>query len=147
MGLAEEHEEGHVFEIMFEDELDWSNMGIELPKGTRGRIRRRVSAQYANADMECDQGGPSTGVVSKKRRRDADVGLEGIVKGQKRGKYILELPDGLGSRHVSPQDLQPLLTQRQAERLLAAVPTMAPSKVSAASSDGAVATPGTSSVG
>merc|ERR1740121_1043426 len=152
--LAEEHEEGHVFQIMFEDEVDWSKTGVVLPKGTRARIRRRASYLAAPAAvgaagdaMEEDGGGggggqPGASSASgqgRKRRADNSAGLEGVIKGQKRGKYMLELPDGAGTRHVAAEHLQPLLTQRQAEQLLVTgigAAAAAGSSASAASSSG-----------
>eukprot|EP00443_Scrippsiella_acuminata_P005303 CAMPEP_0115269210 /NCGR_PEP_ID=MMETSP0270-20121206/52923_1 /TAXON_ID=71861 /ORGANISM="Scrippsiella trochoidea, Strain CCMP3099" /LENGTH=119 /DNA_ID=CAMNT_0002685445 /DNA_START=40 /DNA_END=396 /DNA_ORIENTATION=- len=113
--LAEEHEEGHVFEIMFEDEVDWSKTGVTLPKGTRARIRRRASPPRAEVGEEdgggggaSGSGGPAGPGQGRKRRADPSAGLEGVIRGQKRGKYMLELPDGAGTRHVAPENLQPL---------------------------------------
>jgi len=125
--LAEEHEEGHVFEIMFEDELDWSKIGVPLPRGIRARIRRRASHLVPDLAAAGDGGGEgedvpmgaaSSSTAGRKRRANEGAGLEGVVRGQKRGKYMLELPDGAGTRHVAPELLQPLLTQKQAESLL-----------------------------
>lgn len=133
--LATEHEEGHVFEIMFEDELDWARAGIELPKGTRARVRRKASGLRADPDEAAAasnaaavvDGVAASGAAAasrgRKRRREGEgqnaVQLEGVIKGQKRGKYVLELLGGGGNRLVPVEDLQPLLTQKQAERLLA----------------------------
>lgn len=127
--LATEHEEGHVFEIMFEDELDWSKIGVPLPRGIRARIRRRVSHLPA-PESDAMEDVPVVGAASsssagaaagagRKRRANDGAGLEGVLRGQKRGRYVLELPDGGGNRLVSAQTLQPLLTQKQAEQLLA----------------------------
>mmetsp|Transcript_54626 Transcript_54626/g.96942 ORF Transcript_54626/g.96942 Transcript_54626/m.96942 type:complete len:933 (-) Transcript_54626:142-2940(-) len=124
--LAAEHEDGHVFEILFEDALDWGGSDIVLPKGTRARIRRRTNGLVSAMD-EDENGEPqaasSTGArrtsTGRKRLRQ-DSGLEGVIKEKKRGRYVLELAGGMGTRHVPPADLQPLLTQRQAERLLVA---------------------------
>jgi len=102
--LASEHEEGHVFEILFEDEIDWGGTDAILPKGTRARIRRRTHG-VATAVHE-EAAAASSSSASRKRRRQ-DSGLEGVVKGQKRGKYVLELSDGMGTRHVAGEDLQP----------------------------------------
>merc|ERR1712039_345463 len=110
----------------FEDEINWLKLGVELPKNARARIRRRATATYADAEMQGDAGAPSSSsTATRKRRRSVDIGLEGVLKGQKRGKYVLELPDGLGVRHVEPNDLQPLLTQKQAEKLVASLPASA----------------------
>ncbi|CAK0816565.1 unnamed protein product [Prorocentrum cordatum] len=119
--LATEHEAGHVFEIMFEDEFDWTATGVELPSGTRARIRGGAApAEGAEGGAPAGPGGgsapggpPSGG---RKRQRDVGAGMEGVVKGRKRGRYVLELAGGMGTRHVEPRDLQPLLTQRQARR-------------------------------
>jgi hypothetical protein len=114
--LATEHEDGHVFEILFEDDIDWGSTDVILPKGTRARIRRQTRGAGLAGDEEVDaQAGSASG--GRKRRRQ-NSGLEGVVKGQKRGRYVLELVGGMGTRHVPAEDLQPLLTQKQAERLL-----------------------------
>merc|ERR1712146_782708 len=89
--LAAEHQEGHVFEILFEDDVDWAGTDVSLPKGTKARIRRRVPA-------ECEVDVTSSGATSRKRGRQY-TGLEGVVKGEKRGKYVLELAGGEGTRH------------------------------------------------
>lgn len=108
--LQKEHDLSHVFEIMFEDDLDWKAINVTLPKGSRARIRRRFD--------------PTDDVVTATRNRGSKrkplqgAGLEGVIKGQKRGKYVLELPDGAGARHVAIEHLQPLLTQKQAEKLI-----------------------------
>merc|ERR1719195_1970339 len=81
-------------------------MNITLPKGTRARIRRQVDSPQEAAGR------------GQKRRPPKSGGLEGVIRGQKRGRYVLELPDGAGARHVLLEHLQPLLTQKQAERLL-----------------------------
>lgn len=121
--LASEHEEGHVFQIMFEDDLDWRNYDVVLPKGTRARLRRLScrsdAAEAAGASVA------SVGADGRKRRRggrDDAAGLEGVVIGQKRGKYVVDLARGLGERLVAVEDLQPLLTQRQADRILSVIP-------------------------
>jgi len=115
--LGDEHEAGHVFEILFEDDIDWGRPGVELPRGVRARIRRRGTL----AGGVVPSGGGQPPGTGQKRKHEEDVGVEGIIRGQRRGKYVLELPDGRGTRHVAPADLQPLLTQRQAEQLLEAV--------------------------
>lgn len=115
--LASEHEDGHVFEILFDDELDWGRTDVILPKGTRARMRRRSKGV---ATVIGEEGGADAAGGSGRKRRRQDSGLEGVVKGQKRGRYVLELAGGMGTRHVAGQDLQPLLTQKQAERLLVA---------------------------
>jgi len=121
--LATEHAEGHVFEILFEDELNWASADVVLPKGTRARIRRRTCGvgTMLGAAAE-DQGAAVITSIdgTGRKRRGQDAGLEGAVKGQKHGKYVLELTGGLGTRHVAAVDIQPLLTKKQAEHLLAA---------------------------
>lgn len=122
--LATEHPEEHVFRIMFEDDIDWSQTGIVLAKGIRARIRRSISAGSATASVS---GNPLPDIAGaprgEKRPGDRIAGLEGQIKGKKSRKYILELPDNAGARYIAPEHLQPLLTQQQAERLLVAAPT------------------------
>jgi len=100
--LVSEHPEGHVFEIMFEDDLDWEKADVQLPKNLRARLRFQALQDTSNA------GG-----------RKRSLSAEGVLRGNKRGKYNFELADGSGSMEVSPKDVQPLLTQKQAERLTA----------------------------
>jgi len=114
--VSEEHEEGHVFEILFEDELDWHQEGVVLPRGIRARIRQRVALDTGEA-----ANGSAAAVASRKRKRD-DAGLEGVIRGQKRNKYVLELSGGAGTRQVAAEDIQPLLTPKQAERILQSAP-------------------------
>lgn len=116
--LAGQHEAGHVFEILFEDEVDWARLSVELPRGTRARLRK--SAAAGAAVNPAAAAGSSAG--GRKRKAEDEANVEGIIRGQRRGRYVLELPDGLGFRHVLPADLQPLLTAKQANRLLANVP-------------------------
>lgn len=97
------HPEGHVFEIMFEDDLDWEKADVQLPKNLRARLRFTALQETGNT-----QG------------RKRSLSAEGVLRGIKRGKYNFELADGSGSIEVSPKDVQPLLTQKQAERLSAA---------------------------
>jgi len=133
--LAAEHQEDHVFEIMFEDGLNWGRAGVPLAKGVRARLRRFLKTMAAPAlcgasvppeeDNEAAANGDTQanrGQKADKRPRDTEGGAEGVLRGQKRGKYILELTGGRGTRMVAPEDLQPLLTPKQAERLLAASP-------------------------
>eukprot|EP00435_Cladocopium_sp_Y103_P003923 s1550_g1.t1 len=101
--LANQHPEGHVFEIMFEDDLDWEKADVQLPKNLRARLRFMALQETGNT-----QG------------RKRSLSAEGVLRGIKRGKYNFELVDGSGSMEVSPKDVQPLLTQKQAERLSAA---------------------------
>mmetsp|Transcript_33727 Transcript_33727/g.93153 ORF Transcript_33727/g.93153 Transcript_33727/m.93153 type:complete len:898 (-) Transcript_33727:152-2845(-) len=120
--LASEHADGHVFQIMFEDDLDWGKTGVVLPKGTRARIRRQSDdAALERGAADDTRAGDVAAGRRRQRERDDSAGLEGIVRGQKRGKYVLELAGGAGTRNVEVEKLQPLLTPRQAERLLAAV--------------------------
>jgi len=105
--LAGEHDKQHVFEILFESEFDWASTGIALPIGTRARLRGTWEG-HASGQANGTTGG------GRKRRQH---GMEGVIKSFKREKYELEL-DGVGIRHVAIQDLQPLLSQKQAERLL-----------------------------
>lgn len=118
--LATEHEDGHVFEILFEDELEWDKYAVLLPKGTRARIRRQVRDTSGETGGSHDAA-DAAATNARKRRRDDRGGLEGVLKGQKRGKYVLELLGGSGTRYVAAKDLQPLLSQRQAEQLFGAV--------------------------
>jgi len=99
--LAAEHPSGHVFEIMFEDDLNWKRVESPFPRGVRARLRQ-------NAEVSCADG-------SRKR-----LCSDGVLRGQKRGKYNLELSDGSGKMEVTVDQIQPLLTQKQAERLEAA---------------------------
>mmetsp|Transcript_90132 Transcript_90132/g.188456 ORF Transcript_90132/g.188456 Transcript_90132/m.188456 type:complete len:681 (+) Transcript_90132:1054-3096(+) len=118
--LASEHPEGHVFEILFEDELDWSTIGVPLPNGIRARVRRRASHLAPDSMAAMVDEEEISGSRGRKRGRTDDIaGLEGVLRGQRRGRYVLELPDGVGNKLISPELLQPLLTQKQAERLLA----------------------------
>lgn len=113
--LAAEHDANHVFEVLFEDEIDWGVTDVVLPKGTRARIRRR--SQVSDTTMGGEAA--NSDAPARKRRRQ-DSGLEGLIKGQRGGKYVLDLAGGMGTRHIAGEDLQPLLTQKQAERLLVA---------------------------
>merc|ERR1712129_35959 len=105
----------------FEDDIDWSRTGIVLPKGVRARVRRTTSVAPATASASGTV--EATSSHGEKRCSDGIVGIEGQIRGQKHGRYILELPDNAGARPVAAEHLQPLLTQQQAERLLAATPT------------------------
>lgn len=105
-----------MFEILFEDELDWRQEGVVLPRGIRARIRQRVAMDTGEA-----ANGATAAAAGRKRKRD-DAGMEGVIRGQKRGKYVLELSGGAGTRHVAAEDLQPLLTPKQAERILQSAP-------------------------
>lgn len=102
--LANQHPEGHVFEIMFEDDLDWEKADVQLPKNLRARLRFTALQE----------------VPGNTQGRKRSLSAEGVLRGMKRGKYNFELADGSGSMEVSPKDVQPLLTQKQAERLSAA---------------------------
>eukprot|EP00931_Biecheleriopsis_adriatica_P116420 TRINITY_DN92059_c0_g1_i1.p1 TRINITY_DN92059_c0_g1~~TRINITY_DN92059_c0_g1_i1.p1 ORF type:complete len:770 (-),score=168.76 TRINITY_DN92059_c0_g1_i1:41-2350(-) len=113
---AAEHHEGHVFEIMFEDDLDWERIDVQLPKGVRARLRRRISDGTGSTGQDAAAAGEDSG----RKRMRAGLCCEGVLRGQKRGKYALDLLDGTGVLDVAPCDLQPLLTQKQAERLLSA---------------------------
>lgn len=130
--LQLQHDHEHVFQIMFEDEINWKAMNVTLPKGIRARIRTRPES--SEKALAVAGGG-------QKRRWHKHAGVEGVVLGQKRGKYVLELPDGAGARHVALEHLQPLLTQKQAERIInkASASGTAPSSA-AASGSGAAAT-------
>jgi hypothetical protein len=110
-----------VFQILFEDDLEWEKYAILLPNGTRARIRRQ--ALSARGDTGCNHDAVDAASSSRKRRRDDRGGLEGVLKGRKRGKYVLELLGGAGTRYVAAEDLQPLLSERQAAKLFGAVPT------------------------
>lgn len=112
--LLKEHQEGHAFEIMFEDEIDWSNIGVPLSRGIRARIRRHRGVGHSSAD--------ALDPIGIKRCHCGTV-VEGVIKSQKRGRYMLELTSSSGATQVQVpvEDLQPLLTQRQADRLLANV--------------------------
>lgn len=125
--LADDHPADHVFEILFECEFDWEKAGVQLPLGTRARIRQHpvdmevqsVGAAGAAASSS-GAGAPAAldvGAASKQRKRRG-YGLEGVIKGFKKGRYDVELADGGVTRHVLPQELQPLLTQSQAQKLL-----------------------------
>jgi len=100
--LASQHPEGHVFEIMFEDDLDWERVQTPFPRGVRARLR-------GNAEV-ATTGGATGG---RKRR----LSSEGVLRGQKRGKYQLELTDGSGILEVTVNQIQPLLALKQAERI------------------------------
>lgn len=100
--LASQHPEGHVFQIMFEDDLDWERVQTPFPRGVRARLR-------GNAEV-ATTGGATAG---RKRR----LSSEGVLRGQKRGKYQLELTDGSGILEVTVHQIQPLLALKQAERI------------------------------
>ncbi|CAE8587436.1 unnamed protein product, partial [Polarella glacialis] len=132
--LASEHPEGHVFEIMFEDDLDWEQLDVKLPRGTRARLRRGPLGP-APAGQVGEAPGDQAGAEQQGgvKRKLEIVSCEGIVKGQKRGKYTFELLEGLGALQVAPGDLQPLLSLRQAKRLLSlGVPGLQPPQDSGA---------------
>eukprot|EP00747_Dinoflagellata_sp_TGD_P102749 gnl/TRDRNA2_/TRDRNA2_168758_c0_seq1.p1 gnl/TRDRNA2_/TRDRNA2_168758_c0~~gnl/TRDRNA2_/TRDRNA2_168758_c0_seq1.p1 ORF type:complete len:630 (-),score=104.00 gnl/TRDRNA2_/TRDRNA2_168758_c0_seq1:82-1839(-) len=114
--LAEVHQEDHVFEILFEVEFDFSQTGVVLPRGTKARVRSRAPGPVAAADS-CP-----AGAAGAARRKRGYSGLEGVVRGYKRGRYTLELAGGEGTKQVMAKDLMPLITQQQAERLLATAP-------------------------
>mmetsp|Transcript_4816 Transcript_4816/g.8320 ORF Transcript_4816/g.8320 Transcript_4816/m.8320 type:complete len:851 (+) Transcript_4816:64-2616(+) len=135
--LVTEHQEDHVFEIMFDDGLNWGRTGVPLPKGVRARLRRflkTIAVPCGGAggasvppeeDNEAAANGDSQAVRGQrvdKRPRDVEGGAEGVLRGQKKGKYMVELTGGRGTRLVAPEDLQPLLTPKQAERMLASSP-------------------------
>eukprot|EP00930_Biecheleria_cincta_P042750 TRINITY_DN29412_c1_g2_i1.p1 TRINITY_DN29412_c1_g2~~TRINITY_DN29412_c1_g2_i1.p1 ORF type:complete len:786 (+),score=157.94 TRINITY_DN29412_c1_g2_i1:80-2359(+) len=107
--VASEHPEGHVFQVMFEDDIDWDKIDVQLPRGIRARLRQRLAEGPDPVDEQ----------PSRKRVR-AGLCSEGILRGQKRGRYMLELLDGSETLEVAAADLQPLLTQKQAERLMSA---------------------------
>merc|ERR1712007_37524 len=107
--LADKHEEGHVFEIMAEDDIDWSQNGIAFPRSTRARIRQDHLGRMGN-DVESN--------VDRKRRH-GNNGIEGMIRGQKRGKYVLDLTGGGGIEYVAAKDLQPLFSQKQALVMIA----------------------------
>lgn len=109
--VATEHPEGHVFEIMFEDDIHWDKIDVQLPRGIRARLRQRLA--------EGSEEHPVDEQPSRKRVR-AGLCSEGVLRAQKRGKYMLEMIDGSETLEVSAADLQPLLTQKQAERLMSA---------------------------
>lgn len=98
--LLEKHNPEHVFEVLLESEFDWGRQGAELPVGTRARV------------AAWRPGCPSESIARKLE------GICGIVKGLKRGRYELELEDGTRKR-VALELVEPLVTQKQAEKLLA----------------------------
>mmetsp|Transcript_37102 Transcript_37102/g.65336 ORF Transcript_37102/g.65336 Transcript_37102/m.65336 type:complete len:779 (-) Transcript_37102:154-2490(-) len=112
--LETEHNASHVFEILFECEFDWGQAGVQLPSGTRARIRQHP-VELAEAAPAGDAASDMHEARTRKRR---GYGMEGVVLELKRGKYEVQMDDG-GLRHVLPQDLQPLLSQRRAQELLA----------------------------
>lgn len=111
--LATEHDQDHTFQIHFECEFDWGKNGVELPVGTHARLRQHPVDTEGLGHPDA----PASVAVGQKRKRRG-YGLEGVIRGFKRGKYDVELLDTGAMRHVLPQDLQPLLTQRQAQKLL-----------------------------
>eukprot|EP00927_Polykrikos_kofoidii_P079257 TRINITY_DN76042_c0_g1_i1.p1 TRINITY_DN76042_c0_g1~~TRINITY_DN76042_c0_g1_i1.p1 ORF type:complete len:989 (+),score=205.67 TRINITY_DN76042_c0_g1_i1:26-2968(+) len=115
-----EHDERHVFEILFESEFDWGQTSITLPSGTKARLRNGVgdAGLHAGGGAAASSSSAAAGAEAKARKR-RNHGFEGIIRGFKKGKYDLEIP-GVGTRRVGASDLQPLLSQRQAERLLGA---------------------------
>jgi len=118
--LAGLHDQAHTFQIMFECEFDWGRLAAELPPGTRARLREHpVSiAAAAEGDAMAASSAHTTEAGAQPLRKRRGHGLEGVIRGFKRGRYELELKNGGGMRHVLPQELQPLLTQKQAQRLL-----------------------------
>jgi len=110
---AGEHDATHTFEIMFESEFDWGKAGVTLPAGTRARLRG------APHDFDGSDGGAPASAADARPRKRRHHGIEGVVRGFKKGKYELDL-HGVGLRHVLPQDLLPIITQRDAEMLLGA---------------------------
>lgn len=119
--LRRAHPRDHVFEILFECEFDWQQAGIQLPVGTRARLRQHpIDWREEGAAPGEGGGAPSAGAASDPRgpRKRRGYGLEGVVVGYKRGRYDLQLNDDGSMRHVLPKDLQPLLTQKRAQKLL-----------------------------
>lgn len=109
--LEKEHAANHVFEILFECDFDWGKAGVELPPGTRARLR-----QHPVEGGDAVTTRPEQADVSRSRKRRG-YGMEGVIREFKRGRYDVEMDEG-GLRHVLPQDLQPLLSQRRAQELL-----------------------------
>ncbi|CAJ1349831.1 unnamed protein product [Effrenium voratum] len=72
-----EHAEGHVFEIMFEDDLDWEKVDVQLPKGIRARLRKRAqSKEFAKWWEDEDQGELRSGCFHDALRRELARRLE-----------------------------------------------------------------------
>jgi len=132
--LKKRHDKEHIFEILFECQFDWSQAGIELPPGTRARVRENpiggtsqrvpdghpetfdgdagVSASAAAPPSTAPSGAP------RPKRKVRGYGLDGVILGFKRGRYDLQLKEDGSIRHVLPGDLQPLLSQKKAKELL-----------------------------
>jgi len=108
--LHKVHPKDHVFAILFECEFDWQQAGIQLPVGTRARLREHP--------IDWQEPAASSAAAQDTRKRTRGYGLEGVVMGYKRGRYDLQLSDDGSMRHVLAKDLQPLLTQKKAQKLL-----------------------------
>jgi len=136
--LKKRHDKDHVFEILFECQFDWGQAGIELPAGTRARLRENPIGASQRApegrpdSFEGDGGAsasaaappsatpPSTALsgAPRPKRKVRGYGLDGVILGFKRGRYDLQLKEDGSIRHVLPCDLQPLLSQQKAKELL-----------------------------
>jgi len=133
--LQKRHDKDHIFEILFECEFDWGQAGIELPPGTRARVRENpVGASQSAPDGRPDSfegdGGVSASAAAppstaprlrgppRPKRKVRGYGLDGVILGFKRGRYDLQLKEDGSIRHVLPCDLQPLLSQQKAKELL-----------------------------
>lgn len=121
--LKDEHDKDHIFEILFECEFDWAGAGVELPTGTRVRLRQHavaMSGGEASGLPEAAAASLSSAPLAGQKRKRRGYGLEGVIRAFKKGRYDVELLSDAGTamRHVLPQQLQPLLTQGQAQELL-----------------------------
>jgi len=105
---------------MFEDDVEWGTLGVELSRGIHARIRQHTRGRDDAAVLGLrENDGEEARAVRKRRDQRGDAWIEGVIRGKKRGKYLLELAGGMRMRHVAIEELQPLLTQRQSEKLLA----------------------------
>eukprot|EP00913_Durusdinium_trenchii_P035693 g33398.t1 len=87
-------------------------------KGILGPRFRCIHCPSYNACLKCESKlGSDTGAQGGRKR---SLSAEGVLRGVKRGKYQFELSDGTGTLEVTPNEIQPLLTNKEAERLSAA---------------------------
>lgn len=110
--LADLHDVGHVFEVVFESDFHWGGVGL-LPVGTRVRVVRhgeRLPRSLSRFTAAAGQG---------------LEGLVGVVSGRRRGPlegYRIDFDLGQGSADMAAEHLEPLLaTRADAEALLVCI--------------------------
>lgn len=114
--LSRVHDTTHVFQVMFECAFDWAQTGVQLPAGTRARLRQHPLDKESGPAGLVDVA--LTSAPTRRKRKAAGYGLEGVIRGFKQGKYDVQLDGEARLRHVLPNDLQPLVSQLKAQRLL-----------------------------